>query len=71
MAILTADHLTKKYPGEDAPALDDVSLSIEAGEFWRSSDQAGRANRRCCICSAGSIGRRVAACSFTTRISTN
>ncbi|WP_204123015.1 ABC transporter ATP-binding protein [Lacticaseibacillus mingshuiensis] len=33
MAILTADHLTKKYPGEDTPALDDVSLSIEAGEF--------------------------------------
>ncbi|MCX2454640.1 ABC transporter ATP-binding protein [Lacticaseibacillus nasuensis] len=33
MAILTAAHLTKTYPGEEHPALYDVSLTIEAGEF--------------------------------------
>ncbi|MFD1392467.1 ABC transporter ATP-binding protein [Lacticaseibacillus jixianensis] len=33
MAILTATNLVKKYPGEDQPALDNVSLSIEPGEF--------------------------------------
>ncbi|MFD1441837.1 MULTISPECIES: ABC transporter ATP-binding protein [Lacticaseibacillus] len=33
MAILTATNLVKKYPGEDQAALDNVSLSIEPGEF--------------------------------------
>ncbi|WP_461226994.1 ABC transporter ATP-binding protein [Lacticaseibacillus suihuaensis] len=33
MSILTATDLTKTYPGEERPALQDVSLRIEAGEF--------------------------------------
>ncbi|WP_179395896.1 ABC transporter ATP-binding protein [Lacticaseibacillus absianus] len=33
MAILTATELVKTYPGEEQPALNGVSLSIEAGEF--------------------------------------
>ncbi|WP_125705239.1 ABC transporter ATP-binding protein [Lacticaseibacillus daqingensis] len=33
MAILTATDLVKTYPGEEQPALDHVSLSIEPGEF--------------------------------------
>ncbi|WP_225047075.1 ABC transporter ATP-binding protein [Lacticaseibacillus kribbianus] len=33
MSILTATDLTKTYPGEEQPALDHVSLRIEAGEF--------------------------------------
>lgn len=33
MAILTAKNLTKKYPGEERPALNQANLSIEEGEF--------------------------------------
>jgi ATP-binding cassette subfamily B protein len=30
---LTVDHLTFHYPGSDAPALDDVSISVDKGEI--------------------------------------
>lgn len=33
MAILTAKNLTKQYPGEERPALNQANLSIEEGEF--------------------------------------
>jgi energy-coupling factor transport system ATP-binding protein len=31
--ILSFDHVTYRYPGEETPALDDVSFELEAGEF--------------------------------------
>jgi energy-coupling factor transport system ATP-binding protein len=31
--ILSFDHVTYHYPGAETPALDDVSLEVEAGEF--------------------------------------
>jgi multiple sugar transport system ATP-binding protein len=33
MASIRLDHLEKRFPGADAPAVDDVSLDIEDGEF--------------------------------------
>ena len=33
MALITLDHITKVYPRSTRPALDDVTLSIERGEF--------------------------------------
>ncbi len=33
MALIEIDHLHKVYPGSTAPAVDDLSLQIEAGEF--------------------------------------
>ena len=33
MAILAAKNLTKQYPGEERPALNQANLSIEEGEF--------------------------------------
>lgn len=33
MALIELQHLSKRYPGATAPAVDGVSLAIEAGEF--------------------------------------
>ena len=33
MEALTIDHLSFAYPGSDAKALDDLTLSVRAGEF--------------------------------------
>ncbi len=33
MAVVKLDHITKRYPGVAAPAVDDISLTIEDGEF--------------------------------------
>jgi len=33
MPVITIDHLKYKYPGTDRLALDDISLTIEKGEF--------------------------------------
>ena len=44
--------------GAATAVLDRVSLVVPAGERWRSSDEAARANRRSPICSSGSSIRR-------------
>ncbi len=32
-AVVAFDHVTKRYPGTDAPAVDDLSLTVPAGEI--------------------------------------
>ena len=32
-AVVAFEHVTKRYPGADAPAVDDLSLEIPAGEI--------------------------------------
>ena len=32
-AVVAFDHVTKRYPGADAPAVDDLSLTVPAGEI--------------------------------------
>ncbi|GJM68272.1 hypothetical protein HMSSN036_04880 [Paenibacillus macerans] len=59
MEILKIEHLSKVYgTGESAVrALDDVSFSVEKGEFVAIIGRPDRGNRRSFICWAGWIGR--------------
>ena len=47
MAGITVSHLSFTYPQETVSALQDVSFSVEEGEFLTLIGPAA-ANRRCC-----------------------
>ncbi|MEI3548866.1 MAG: ATP-binding cassette domain-containing protein [Adlercreutzia sp.] len=64
MDILTVSHLTKIYgEGEAATrALDDVSFSVEEGEFVAIVGSSGSGKSTCCTSSAAWIGPPRATC---------
>jgi ABC-type Fe3+/spermidine/putrescine transport system ATPase subunit len=47
MAGIELEHVTKAFAG-GVVAVDDVSLSIAAGNSWSSSARPAAASRRCC-----------------------
>ena len=57
MSILKTEHLIKQYGKEPniVRALDDVSISVEPGEFVAIIGTSGSGNPPCSICWAGWI----------------
>ena len=46
MATVTYDHATRTYPKSDRPAVDDLSLDIQDGEFLVLDMEREVVNRR-------------------------
>lgn len=72
MELMRIEHLTKVYgSGENAVhAVDDVSFSVEKGEFLAIIGRPAPANPRFCTFSAASTARQAARSMSTGRTST-
>ena len=44
-ARIVFDHVTKRYPGRQAPAVDDLTLTVPAGEICVLVGPSGAARR--------------------------
>lgn len=54
MAEVIFDHVTRIYPGNDKPSVDDLNLDIKDGEFLVLVDLPAAASPRPCACSQAS-----------------